>query len=65
MNDSIEDVINRECEWYNWGGNVEKGYSTYPKEYGARCEYFKEFFDRSRDNILTPSCYKCEYSIEW
>jgi len=50
---------NRDCYFYNYGGDLDKGFDTYPIEYGARCEMHKEFFYRNKNNILIPNCYKC------
>lgn len=42
------------CYYYSWGGNISKGFPTYPRAYGARCMYFNEFF-----NSDGPDCKKC------
>ena len=47
------------CYYYNWGGG-EEGRPSYPREYGARCEYFDEFFKaRSFGKIINPNCKVC------
>lgn len=39
------DVIRRDCYGYDWGGNLERGYPSYPREAGARCNIRNFFFD--------------------
>jgi hypothetical protein len=34
----------RDCFFYNWGGNSARGYTSYPRELGARCEKREIFF---------------------
>lgn len=53
-----EQATNSNCEFYNWVGDIDKGYFTYPREYGARCEKHNKFFS-SKDGILEPNCFKC------
>lgn len=52
---------NDKCKYYNWGGG--KGYVSYPREYGARCEKYNEFFSRANGK-LTPQCHGCRFSNE-
>jgi len=47
-----------DCKFYNWGGTDK--HPSYPREYGARCEKYNEFFYRNDDNILEPNCYSCK-----
>ena len=47
-----------DCKFYNW--NDKEIYTSYPREYGARCEKYNEFFYRNADNILEPNCYSCK-----
>lgn len=49
---------NKKCEYYNFGGDLQKGYTSYPTTYGARCEKYNKFFTM-KDNELTPNCYGC------
>ena len=48
----------KECEYYNWGGDLEKGYPPYPSTYGARCEFYDTFF-YSDEKGITPDCNNC------
>lgn len=57
----LEQKTDRECFYYSWGGNIKRGYTTYPREYGARCEFHKEFFKRDEEGILSPNCYSCKH----
>lgn len=53
---------NSNCQYYNWGGSGK--YSSYPREYGARCEKYDRFFTKDFDGnkeILKPQCWKCKY----
>lgn len=34
--------MKKSCYYFNWGGG-EEGRASYPREYGARCEYWKVF----------------------
>lgn len=47
---------NAKCMYYNWGGTGK--YTSYPREYGARCEFYNKFFDRV-DGRLNPNCKRC------
>ena len=47
---------NNQCQYYNWGGTGK--YPSYPREYGARCEFFGKFFTRDKDK-LEPNCSEC------
>ena len=58
-----ENKTNPNCYYYNWGGDLDKGYVSYPRIYGARCEYYDEFFSSDRMGVLTPNCFKCEYKL--
>jgi len=50
----------RDCYFYNWGGDHTKNRPSYPREYGARCEFYKEFFTRDRLGAgLEPNCDEC------
>ena len=55
--------INRKCIYYNCGGNIERCYPSYPKVYGARCEFHDKFFDLEENN-LSPICYGCKNKKE-
>lgn len=55
---------NPSCPFYNWGGNPEKGYPSYPRIYGARCEKEKEFFERDAEGNLKPDCSTCSQTLK-
>ena len=57
-----ENEMKRDCDFYNWNDNQK--YSSFPREYGARCEFHNQFFKRTRENKIEPSCYKCENYIK-
>lgn len=54
----------RECRYYNWGGDLDKRYICYPREYGARCEFYDEFFTRDENGVLNPNCLACGVNLE-
>ena len=47
-----------DCIYYNWNSNPR--YCSYPREYGARCEFFRTFFTKTNDTI-TPDCETCPH----
>jgi hypothetical protein len=51
------------CHFYNWGGDIEKGFTIYPTAYGARCEKNGEFFRSDKDGKLKPNCYECKLEL--
>jgi hypothetical protein len=61
MNDDNKNHTSSSCYYYNWGGDSDKGYPSYPREYGARCEFHKEFFSE-KDGIIIPHCSSCSES---
>ncbi len=32
-------MIKRDCYWYTCGGDLEKKFTSYPPEYGSRCNH--------------------------
>lgn len=59
-----KEKTNPNCQYYNWGGDLDKGYTTYPREYGARCEFYKRFFSKDVKGNLIPNCYSCGNKLE-
>jgi len=55
---NLENITNKECKYYNYGGDGTNARPSYPTEYGARCEKYKEFFYMDK-NKLVPNCYNC------
>lgn len=55
--EEVIDTINRKCAHYNWGG--DDIYPSYPKEYGARCEFFDIFFVVRSGGGIFPDCTNC------
>lgn len=55
------DEIKRECFWYSWGGSIAKGFTSYPREFGSRCEHLdnQKFFE-VHDEEIEPDCQKCK-----
>lgn len=47
-------MSDRNCPYYNWGGT--RHYPSYPREYGARCEYHNLFFQSNQ-----PDCTNCPH----
>lgn len=56
-------MTNKKCYYYNHGGDITRGYTSYPAEYGARCEKYDEFFHKINDRII-PTCEGCNYKKE-
>jgi len=56
-------MTNKKCYYYNHGGNLSRGYTSYPTEYGARCEKHNAFFTQ-KDNKIIPSCEECKFKKE-
>ena len=54
------DDIKRHCNYYNWGSNPLYDYPC-PREYGARCEFYNEFFSVNAKGITSPLCKDCEH----
>lgn len=52
--------INRNCFYYNLGGEGTKERPSYPSIYGARCEYYNNFFYEDNKGKLRPNCNKCK-----
>lgn len=46
--------MKKNCYYWTWGGDKNKNFPVYPKEYGAKCMYFKEFF-----NAPGLNCERC------
>lgn len=44
-----------DCYYYSWGGNFKKDFTSYPREYGARCQFFDKFFGHEG-----PNCKGCK-----
>ncbi len=62
----IKEEPNRDCYYYNFGGNPNFEYHC-PAAYGPRCEYHDKFFSaftldhETKEYIgLNPSCKACE-----
>jgi hypothetical protein len=53
-------MIKCDCYFYNFGGNMERGFISYPKTYGQRCEKYKKFFTQLKKCII-PNCESCKY----
>ncbi len=45
---------------YNWGGGSE-GRPAYPRQYGARCEYFSQFFVSYASTLQCAGCKHYKY----
>lgn len=57
-----KDFPKRDCYFYNWGGDCSKGRPSYPREYGARCEFNNVFFERHYlTGDLIPDCSTCPW----
>ena len=52
---------NDDCYYYNWGGDGTKERPSYPREYGAKCEYYDEFFRLYTGGVLKPNCDECPH----
>lgn len=51
-------MIRRDCYYYSWGGDLNKGFAPYSKEKGAKCFFFNEFF------IGDLNCERCRCFIK-
>jgi hypothetical protein len=60
----MKNKTNKKCQYYNWGGDFDKGYFPYPKSFGARCELYKKFFSKNSQGKLVPNCSECIKSLE-
>lgn len=61
-----KDQTDSECRYYNWGGSIHRlgdriiaDYPSYPREYGARCEYYQKFFIKDSLGRMLPCCKFC------
>lgn len=52
-------MISYDCYWYDWGGNIERGFPSYPKAYGSRCHKKDRFFSKD-DDTIKPDCTSCK-----
>lgn len=48
------------CYYYSWGGDIGKGFPTYPSAYGAMCMFSTESFSSEEG----PNCEECGKFIE-
>lgn len=60
----MKNKTNKKCQYYNFGGDFDKGYVPYPKSFGARCEYQKKFFSIDKQGKLNPDCNNCIKSLD-
>ena len=60
----LEQKTKSYCYYYNHGGDIQRGYNIYPREYGARCEYYQTMFE-IKNSLLNPHCNTCHnYQID-
>ena len=56
---NLQNKTKSDCKYYNWGGEGTDERPSYPKSYGARCEFYKELFYMN-GKVLKPNCYSCK-----
>lgn len=56
-------MTKRDCFYYDWNSNPRC--PSYPREYGARCDFFKKFFaEEYHTDKITPDCETCTFYIK-